>query len=413
MAAAGLPCRKRRRRLLAELPRLAAAGDGAGPRSPSAARGGGIAHTREELARASSRTGSRRARSAQVLVERSLRAGRVRARGDVDPRATAWSSARSRTSTRWASTPATRGRSRRSRRCPTRSTSGCGGGVACARAVGVATGGANVQFAYDQSDARLARDRDEPARLALVGARLEGDGFPIAKLAALLAVGYTLDELPNDITGKTTAAFEPALDYVAVKAPRFDFAKFPGADAAARHGDARRRRGARARADVPGGVPEGARRPRGRSPSSIPARRARPRLWDPLLEAAAGSTCRSTVLRAERAIAAAERSGDARAAKRFGLPDAPSRACSASTRRRCAAAARSRAGSPSTRARPSSRRGRRTSTSRTSRATTSRRASGERSSCSAPARTGSARGSSSTTAASTRRRRSAGSATRR
>ena len=52
-------------------------------------------------------------------------------------------------------------------------------------------------------------------------------GFPIAKLAALLAVGYTLDELPNDITGKTTAAFEPALDYVAVKAPRFDFEKFP------------------------------------------------------------------------------------------------------------------------------------------------------------------------------------------
>src|SRR4029079_10760041 len=55
-------------------------------------------------------------------------------------------------------------------------------------------------------------------------------GFPIAKLAALLAVGYTLDELPNDITGQTTAAFEPALDSVAVKAPRFDFAKFPGTD---------------------------------------------------------------------------------------------------------------------------------------------------------------------------------------
>src|SRR5207344_1680211 len=54
-------------------------------------------------------------------------------------------------------------------------------------------------------------------------------GFPIAKFAALLAVGYTLDELPNDITGKTTAAFEPALDYVAVKAPRFDFDKFPAA----------------------------------------------------------------------------------------------------------------------------------------------------------------------------------------
>src|SRR5205814_3393242 len=54
-------------------------------------------------------------------------------------------------------------------------------------------------------------------------------GFPIAKLAALLAVGYTLDELPNDITGRSSAAFEPALDYVAVKAPRFDWEKFPGA----------------------------------------------------------------------------------------------------------------------------------------------------------------------------------------
>src|SRR3989442_10647600 len=55
-------------------------------------------------------------------------------------------------------------------------------------------------------------------------------GFPIAKIAALLAVGYTLDEIPNDITGQTLAAFEPALDYVAVKVPRWAFEKFPGAD---------------------------------------------------------------------------------------------------------------------------------------------------------------------------------------
>ena len=75
-------------------------------------------------------------------------------------------------------------------------------------------------------------------------------GFPIAKLAALLAVGYTLDELPNDITGVSSAAFEPALDYVAVKAPRFDFAKFP-ATRALRDGDARRRRGARDRPHLP------------------------------------------------------------------------------------------------------------------------------------------------------------------
>ena len=118
-------------------------------------------------------------------------------------------------------------------------------------------------------------------------------GFPIAKLAALLAVGYTLDELPNDITGKTTAAFEPALDYVAVKAPRFDFEKFPLRRAAPRRRDARRRRGARARAHVRRGVPEGVRGPRGaaafplttRSCSS--ARRSPcPERWDLLLEAA-------------------------------------------------------------------------------------------------------------------------------
>ena len=75
-------------------------------------------------------------------------------------------------------------------------------------------------------------------------------GFPIAKLAALLAVGFTLDELPNDITGKTTAAFEPALDYVAVKAPRFDFEKFPRRRAprsAPRCGRSGRRSGSAAR----------------------------------------------------------------------------------------------------------------------------------------------------------------------
>ena len=104
----------------------------------------------------------------------------ARARGDVRrARATASSSARSRTSTRWACTPATRGRSRRSRRCPTPSTSGCARRRSrCARAVGVATGGANVQFAYEPETRELARDRDEPARVALVGARVEGDGLP-------------------------------------------------------------------------------------------------------------------------------------------------------------------------------------------------------------------------------------------
>ena len=101
---------------------------------------------------------------------------------------------------------------------------------ACARAVGVATGGANVQFAYEPRTRELALIEMNPRVSRSSALASKATGFPIAKLAALLAVGYTLDELPNDITGKTTAAFEPALDYVAVKAPRFDWDKFPGAD---------------------------------------------------------------------------------------------------------------------------------------------------------------------------------------
>ncbi|HLB04472.1 MAG TPA: carbamoyl-phosphate synthase large subunit, partial [Gaiellaceae bacterium] len=99
---------------------------------------------------------------------------------------------------------------------------------ACARTVGVATGGANVQFAYHPETRELVVIEMNPRVSRSSALASKATGFPIAKLAALLAVGYTLEELPNDITGKTTAAFEPALDYVAVKAPRFDFEKFPG-----------------------------------------------------------------------------------------------------------------------------------------------------------------------------------------
>ncbi len=101
---------------------------------------------------------------------------------------------------------------------------------ACARAVGVATGGANVQFAYEPRTGELRVIEMNPRVSRSSALASKATGFPIAKLAALLAVGYTLDELPNDITGQTTAAFEPALDYVAVKAPRFDFEKFPGSE---------------------------------------------------------------------------------------------------------------------------------------------------------------------------------------
>jgi carbamoyl-phosphate synthase large subunit len=97
---------------------------------------------------------------------------------------------------------------------------------ACARTVGIATGGANVQFAYRHTtgDLRLIEMNPRVSRSSALASK--ATGFPIAKLAALLAVGYTLDELPNDITGASSAAFEPTLDYVAVKAPRFDFERF-------------------------------------------------------------------------------------------------------------------------------------------------------------------------------------------
>ncbi len=98
---------------------------------------------------------------------------------------------------------------------------------AAARAVGVATGGANVQFAYEPDTEELVVIEMNPRVSRSSALASKATGFPIAKLAALLAIGYTLDELPNDITGKSSAAFEPALDYVAVKGPRFDFEKFP------------------------------------------------------------------------------------------------------------------------------------------------------------------------------------------
>jgi carbamoyl-phosphate synthase large subunit len=104
--------------------------------------------------------------------------------------------------------------------------------LACIRAVGVDTGGSNVQFAVDPSDGRMVLIEMNPRVSRSSALASKATGFPIAKIAALLAVGYTLDEIPNDITGQTLAAFEPALDYVAVKIPRWAFEKFPGADPA-------------------------------------------------------------------------------------------------------------------------------------------------------------------------------------
>ncbi|MGZ4555454.1 MAG: carbamoyl-phosphate synthase large subunit [Mycobacteriaceae bacterium] len=98
------------------------------------------------------------------------------------------------------------------------------------REVGVDTGGCNIQFAIDPADGRLIVIEMNPRVSRSSALASKATGFPIAKIAAKLALGYTLDEIVNDITGETPACFEPSLDYVVVKAPRFAFEKFPGAD---------------------------------------------------------------------------------------------------------------------------------------------------------------------------------------
>ncbi|MET7395321.1 carbamoyl-phosphate synthase large subunit [Dactylosporangium sp. NPDC005572] len=103
-------------------------------------------------------------------------------------------------------------------------------GIAVLREVGVDTGGCNIQFAVHPRTGRLVVIEMNPRVSRSSALASKATGFPIAKIAAKLAIGYTLDEIPNDITLKTPAAFEPALDYVVVKIPRFAFEKFPGAD---------------------------------------------------------------------------------------------------------------------------------------------------------------------------------------
>ncbi|MGX5653878.1 carbamoyl-phosphate synthase large subunit [Geodermatophilus nigrescens] len=103
-------------------------------------------------------------------------------------------------------------------------------GIAVLREVGVDTGGCNIQFAVNPADGRLVVIEMNPRVSRSSALASKATGFPIAKIAAKLAIGYTLDEITNDITGVTPAAFEPTLDYVVVKIPRFAFEKFPGAD---------------------------------------------------------------------------------------------------------------------------------------------------------------------------------------
>jgi len=102
--------------------------------------------------------------------------------------------------------------------------------AAIVRAVGVETGGANIQFARDRETGALRIIEMNPRVSRSSALASKATGYPIAKVAAKLAVGYTLDEIPNDLTGTTPASFEPTLDYVVVKFPRFSFEKFPAAD---------------------------------------------------------------------------------------------------------------------------------------------------------------------------------------
>ena len=103
--------------------------------------------------------------------------------------------------------------------------------IACLRAIGVDTGGSNVQFAVNPADGRMLIIEMNPRVSRSSALASKATGFPIAKIAAKLAVGYTLDELANDITRVTPASFEPTIDYVVVKIPRFTFEKFPGTPA--------------------------------------------------------------------------------------------------------------------------------------------------------------------------------------
>ncbi len=102
--------------------------------------------------------------------------------------------------------------------------------IACIREIGVETGGSNIQFAINPETGRMVIIEMNPRVSRSSALASKATGFPIAKIAAKLAVGYTLDEIPNDITRETPACFEPAIDYCVVKIPRFTFEKFPSAD---------------------------------------------------------------------------------------------------------------------------------------------------------------------------------------
>ena len=144
--------------------------------------------------------------------------------------------------------------------------------------VGVETGGSNIQFAVDPANGRMVVIEMNPRVSRVSALASKATGFPIAKIAAKLALGYHLDEIPNDITRLTPASFEPTIDYVVVKIPRWNFEKFPQADRTLDHADEVGRRGDGDRPDVQGSVHEGRALARARAQRTpVRARGCRPR----------------------------------------------------------------------------------------------------------------------------------------
>ena len=147
--------------------------------------------------------------------------------------------------------------------------------IAVIRAVGVETGGSNVQFAVNPATDEIIVIEMNPRVSRSSALASKATGFPIAKIAARLAVGYRLDEIPNDITRRTPASFEPTIDYVVVKWPRFAFEKFPGRRRAALDAHEVRRRGDGDRPHVQAGVRQGDALARARHGARARRRRAR------------------------------------------------------------------------------------------------------------------------------------------
>ena len=129
--------------------------------------------------------------------------------------------------------------------------------AAIIRAVGVETGGSNIQFAVDPATGRMVVIEMNPRVSRSSALASKATGFPIAKIAAKLALGMTLDEIPNDITRKTPSCFEPTIDYVVAKIPKWQFEKFPGQRHHAYHADEIRGRSDGHRPHVSGGAVQG------------------------------------------------------------------------------------------------------------------------------------------------------------